>query len=63
MSVPTVLGSSRPLSRGEADVQSSGSTQVRVTMLRAENVRLTDSACDAQEALGPVGSYITVTTR
>lgn len=63
MSVTTPLGQTQPLSRGETAVQSSGSTQVRVSMLRAENVRLTDSRCDAQEALGPVGSYITVTTR
>lgn len=63
MSVPTLLGKTRPLASGEQWQQSDGATQVHVSMLRAETVRLADHGCDAQEALGLVGSYITLSTR
>lgn len=63
ISVPTALGPTRPLARGEQQTLMSGSTQVRVTLLRAEQVRLADQDCDAQETLGPIASYITLSTR
>lgn len=63
MTVPTLLGPTRPLARGEQEILTNGASETRVTLLRAETVRLADHSCDAQEALGAIGSYITLSTR
>ena len=61
--VPTSLGLTIALARGEQQTRSSGSEQVTVHVRRAENVLLNDGRCDAAGSLGIVSSYITLSTR
>ncbi len=53
----------RPVSAEEQPRFGVAPPQPWVTVLRAEQVRLADQDCDAQEALGPIASYITLSTR
>ena len=60
--VPTTLGISRALARGEQETYSMGSQSVTVHVRRAEQVLLNDLRCDATATLDVAASYITLST-
>lgn len=61
--VPTVLGLSQPLARGEQETIGMGAQTVAVYVRRAERVLLNDRACDVSGSLSLRASYITWSTR